>query len=75
MVSLEYKYSKPMKGKKTAQTVLLPKGYLCSCDVQEESRFLKEDTHFHHELGECDREYAQETGTFHKLCDHHHTIF
>ena len=30
-------------------TVLLLKGYLCSCDVQKASRFLKEDTHFHRE--------------------------
>jgi hypothetical protein len=36
------------------------KGYLFSCDVQKVSRFLKEDTHFHLELGECDREYARE---------------
>jgi hypothetical protein len=40
--------------------VLLLKGYLCSCDVQKASRFLKEDTHFHRELGECDREYARD---------------
>jgi hypothetical protein len=33
---------------------------LCSCDVQKASRYLKDDTHFHHELVECDQEYAQE---------------
>ena len=40
--------------------MLLLNEYLCSCDVQEASRCLKEDPRFHHELGEGDGEYAQE---------------
>ena len=40
--------------------MLLLKGYLCSCYVQKASSFLEEDTHFHRELGACDREYARE---------------
>jgi hypothetical protein len=55
-------HEKAVLRRRLFKTVLLLKGYLCvcSCDVQKASRFLKEDTHFHHELGKCDREYAQE---------------
>ena len=64
--------------------MLLLKEYLCSSDDQEAPRCLKDDPYFHNEHSECDREYAREvrrsnmqgvSGTFHKLCAHHHTVF